>query len=132
MKVVQVLNALAQPVTKKEIAEVTGLAPNQVRNALDVISRETPLRKMGSGSHIHYWIPAGKRKLKHKFRYRELLNLIDTGEWWTMHEICMILLLTPMEVGNCISNIKRWGHAEIISERHDGRSRKYKVIRNDG
>ena len=129
MKIMQVLEALTQPVTINEIEEITGLEYAQIKQALKTISLEIGYRKMGYGSNIHYYAPKHTHPSFRQFQYRTLLNLIDTDEWWTMHEICMLLEMIPREVGTCIAFINRSKKAKIIFERYDGSRCRYKVVK---
>ena len=126
-----VLKAIITPLTKAEIAERTGYNLEQVREAISSLrERGVEFEQIGYGSHMHYYLPAYKQKELHsvKFVYRQLLDLIDTGEWWARFEICEILDIDARTITNSIRFINRKGYAKIISKRIEGNRAAYKVV----
>lgn len=119
-----------KPMTKDEIAEASGLTWAQVTTTFRNLSRKgADIQKMGFGSDIHYYMPDYRqpRAVLKPFFYEELLDLIDTGEWWTNLEISEILNADRRTVSNSIRFINNKGHADITCERNDDNKFQYFV-----
>ncbi|CAL9960748.1 hypothetical protein VPHD292_0060 [Vibrio phage D292] len=130
----KVLKAILVPATKKEIAKSSGLTEKQVTQVFrDLNAKGIEYQTMGHHSHTHYYLPEylqRKQGLGAKFLYKDLLDLIDTEEWWTMEEICIVLEAEPREVGNKVRYINRKGYANITVQRYNGNATRYMVVRS--
>lgn len=129
----KVLKAIINPATKAEIAKASGLTEKQVTQVFrDLTAKGIEYQTLGHHAHTHYYLPEYKQReqgLLAKFLYKDLLDLIDTEEWWTMEEICIILEAEPREVGNKVRYINRKGYANIKIDRYKGNNTRYRVIR---
>lgn len=132
MKAQKLLKAITTPVTKREIAEQTGMTKEQIMQGFRYISRKGgTYQTLGTGPNRHYYMSRDEQVnsgLGEKFIYEKIIDLIDTDEWWTMPEICDVLDLEPKDVGNKIRYINRRGHARIVHRRGKGNHTEYMVI----
>lgn len=130
MNIGKVLKAINQPVTVSEIAEQTGLLEHQVRSALKRISLDFGgYRKMGYGSNIHFYAPRHTQKVKTTFIWQEVLDLIDTDEWWSALEISAYMEVSYERAKNLIHYIRNRGYAKIEGRFNKHGKIEYKVIR---
>ncbi|CAM0105249.1 hypothetical protein VPH159E362A_0052 [Vibrio phage 159E36-2a] len=120
MNTASVLKAIVVPRTKREISELTGMTEPQITQAFRYINRRGgKYHTIGVGAHTHYYLPKYEQVgLGEKFIYQQILDLIDTDEWWSISEICDVFDLDSKEVGNKLRYIKRTGRAEISMRRN--------------
>ena len=112
----KLLSAITKPHTKSEITKLTGLTPNQVRDAVNELSRSgNKVQTIGHGETRHYYMPANEQP-RRKFAYEYIIDLIaDTDEWWLMSEIASVLEKDRHSIHCSIRRIKDLGVAKIES-----------------
>ena len=112
----KLLSGITKPRTKAEISELTGLTPNQVRDAINYLKLTGfEVQKVGHGQSRHYYMPT-KEHPRRKFAYEHIIDLIaDTGEWWLMDEIVELLDKNRHSIHCSIRRIKDRGIAKVES-----------------
>ena len=112
----KLLSGITKPRTKAEISELTGLTPNQVRDAVNELSRSGNIvQSIGHGDTRHYYMPANEHP-RRKFAYEYIIDLMaDTGEWWLMDEIVELLDKNRHSIHCSIRRIKDRGIAKVES-----------------
>ncbi len=107
----KILAAVVEPRTKREIAQLTGLSGEAIRNALNDLSRGygVVFDTCGHGKHKHYYLPVHRQPaIKPKFLYQQILDLTaNTGDWWSLDEMVDILDVDRHKISCSMRTIKR-------------------------
>lgn len=127
--VARVLEVITEPRTKGEIVSLTGLTENQIRDAINELTRSgTPAQKIGHGDTRHYYLPKYHQP-RAKFAYEYVLDLVaDTGEWWSLDEISEILNRDRHAIHCSIKRLKDLGMAKVKAYGR-GSERAFKIER---
>ena len=127
--VARVLEAITEPRTKGEIASLTGFTENQIRDAINELSRSgSAPQKIGHGATRHYYLTK-KLQPRAKFAYECILDLVaDTGEWWSLDEISEILNRDRGAINCSIKRLNGLGMAKVQAHGR-GSKREFKIER---
>ncbi|WAI96148.1 hypothetical protein [Vibrio phage vB_VhaP_PG11] len=127
------LEVLVTPVTMDEIRQETGLSVDSIRSAMTNLRHNYNLQidTLGHHSCTHYYCPNARWRDKtfKKWKYKILLDLIDTGEWWGSQEICSILDWDPEVLQGVLYHLRKYHGVVIKTDRTDYRHAKYKIVR---
>ena len=129
-----VLDAITQPRTKTEIAEVTNLSVPQITEAIQTL-REAgqPIQKMGASGYTHYYLAKYNRvKERVKPAYSQMYDLMDAGEFWAGEEVMSIMDFDYTKFKNCMKQLRNKG--VVIEKRKSSkglRMYEYRILAKD-
>ena len=129
-----VLDAITQPRTKVEIAELADITTAQVTESIQTL-REAgqPIQKMGASGYTHYYLAKYNRvKERVKPAYAQMYDLMDAGEFWPGEEVMSIMDFDYCKFKNCIKQLRSKG--VVIEKRKSSkglRMYEYRVLAND-
>lgn len=130
----KVLDAITQPRTKKEIAEIAGITVTHVTESIQTLREKMqPIQTLGACGHTHYYLAKYNRvKERVKPAYAQMYDLMDAGEWWPGEEVMSIMDFDYLKFKNCMKQLRNKG---VVVEKRKStkglRMYEYRVLAKD-